>query len=693
MKSLLTTISVVLFVSCGLVPSWSGQIIPLVPDKASGVVYGPIDNRFRNGCMSSVLGDLNGDGKDDLVLGFGDVTPHPGRDLAGRAYVIYGRDPYPQVLDMAFEQPDVVIDGAEMGDRTGFAVLTADLNCDGTDDLIISSPTIECPAYPGTQCGQIGVFLGGALPAAIDLAIDTPDFTLHGEDPNDVQGQALASGDINGDLCDDLVIGSYYGTGSGQPDDVEAGEVYVFYGRSILPQEMNLSVGDADLTIYGGEAGDRIGHSLAVGNLDGDTYDDLIVGSWRAQESYVFFGGPTLSGLVDLRYDSPPLLIENPGNARFGMDVGMGDLNGDGVDDAFVGRPYDYDDGSSWIYPTYFIFYGRNVWPSVIAGADADSFVTLPEEVFGSYWSVPTRVTGWDLNQDGIDELVISSRDGHTENVEATDLGKVYIEFGSPSFPPELDYVRDGMDITLRGEAFDNAGGRAAAYGDLNGDGLADLVVCATNGDGPSDTRDNSGDCFVFLGNNCRVTANLSPPQPAEVCAEGTALVDGSSSTIVDCANPSYEWTIDGEVVAGATDPILETPPGLAPGVHTVRLTVSCEGVWLCSETSSQGVAVTVVDPPGSIARLFPVRGGADIEFSWDSGADAQGGYRLYAVGDKGEIPLADKRNPSAVLVGQTASWDETSIVEQDAFPGSFGGIAFYQAVGVCEDGITEGYH
>jgi len=100
---------------------------------------------------------------------------------------------------------------------------------------------------------------------------------------------------------------------------------------------------------------------------------------------------------------------------------------------------------------------------------------------------------------------------------------------------------------------------------------------------------------------------------------------------------------------------------------------------------ASQTLAEERCDPkPGRIALLMAGRFGADVQWSWQVDADAAGGYRLYAVDRKTELPAANERTPSALVACPAPAPVDASCLEVDAFaaPGRF-----YQIVGVCASG------
>ena len=145
-------------------------------------------------------------------------------------------------------------------------------------------------------------------PITVDLALGQEDVRVLGINPQDYLGES-ASGDINGDGIDDLISGapSYPGL---PYSDTNRGAVYVFFGSNTLSYPLQ-PPDDADLIIYGEAAYDRLGHFIAVGDVNGDGVGDLLIGADVVDiESptlrtdcgavYVILGSSALSGTIDL---------------------------------------------------------------------------------------------------------------------------------------------------------------------------------------------------------------------------------------------------------------------------------------------------------------------------------------------------------------------------------------------------------
>ncbi len=181
-------------------------------------IYGANANDILTNGDAIKVGDLNGDGIDDLILGaLGADGPSEARTDAGEAYVILGSSNLPSIIDLAKGEEDVIIYGATAGDKLtdedGFyaAIEMGDLNGDGIDDLILGASRADGPAEARNVAGEAYVIFGSSsLPATIDLASSDEDVTIYGATEGDLmtQGGVLTVGDLDGDGFGDLILGA-----------------------------------------------------------------------------------------------------------------------------------------------------------------------------------------------------------------------------------------------------------------------------------------------------------------------------------------------------------------------------------------------------------------------------------------------------------------------------------------------------
>ena len=261
----------------------------------------------RTGCQVSSAGDINGDGYADLVIGASGASAN-GNAQSGAIYVVFGKpaDFTNVELSTLSGSDGFRIFGAAAYDYAGYSVSNAgDVNGDGFGDLIIGAP------YASTNNGGSGaayVVFGSAPGTAHDVSLSnlgSDGFRIMGVAEGDNAGYSVsAAGDVNGDGYGDLIIGAPYAKPDGQP----SGESYVLFGKASGFAEIDLANLDPNdgFRVSAVGNGDASGYSVsAAGDVNGDGFDDLIVGAAyasppgtdQAGESYVIFGSKFIVGL------------------------------------------------------------------------------------------------------------------------------------------------------------------------------------------------------------------------------------------------------------------------------------------------------------------------------------------------------------------------------------------------------------
>ncbi len=409
------------------------------------------------GSAVDTAGDVNGDGYDDVIIG---AVLYPNDDgNQGRAYLYYGS---PRGLG---ETPAWIAEGEQEESRFGEAVSTAgDVNGDGYDDVIVgSSAYSEVEAYEGK------VYLYYGSPSGLST---TPDWVAEGKHHDLYLGRVLATaGDVNGDGYDDIAIGGP-GHISISPDLYQ---VRVYYGSSDGPSSTpDWLLEENKLTGLGNAV-----HT--AGDVDGDGYDDLIVGEYYYYSDYYHSGRVAVyQGAAGGLPLTPTWVITGTeSNAYFGYAVNSaGDVNGDGYDDILVSAPH-HATGKGQL----FVYYGSADGPSTTADwmAEGDQ---------GNAWLGHALGSGGDFNGDGQVEVLASAP--HYHHPESGE-GRVYIYHaaieGSPR--PYADWMAEGNQTAARfGYSLDTAG-------DVNDDGYADVIIGAPGYDGG---EANEGAAFLYYG-------------------------------------------------------------------------------------------------------------------------------------------------------------------------------------------------
>ena len=453
-----------------------------------------------SGSSVSNAGDVNGDGLADLIIGAYGVGSTSGY-YVGKSYVVFGRSTTTAIDLGTLGSKGFAINGESDGDQSGYSVSAAgDVNGDGLADLVVG-------AYGANSvAGKSYVVFGKSTATAINLsnvAKGTGGFVINGESANDASGICVsAAGDVNGDGLGDLIVGA---VGANN----HAGKSYVIFGNTTSTNInlSNVAKGTGGFVINGESDHDRSGYSVsAAGDVNGDGLADLVVGAYKANnyagKSYVIFG-TTSSAPINLN----DLAVAHTGgfviNGEKTDDSGWivsaaGDVNGDGLADLIVGADC-ADVGTASRAGKSYVVFGKSTTTAIdlsaiAAGAGAGGFVINGENTYDSNgYSVSTA---GDVNGDGLGDLIVGAPNANTAT------GKSYVVFGTTqSTPIDLSAVAAGRGgFVINGECTEDYSGRSvSAAGDVNGDGLADLIVGADLAD-PTSAAMEAGKSYVIFG-------------------------------------------------------------------------------------------------------------------------------------------------------------------------------------------------
>ena len=457
--------------------------------------------------FSVASGDINDDGLDDVIIGAYLFTASGGRTQAGKIYVVYGdstrADTTIDLNDVATARLEII--GAAADYQMGRTLASGDINGDGIDDVIIGAEVAAGTVTSGT--GRVYAIYGAPtlIDSTIDLSVDAANVEVIGAAENDRLGRSLAVGDVNDNNVGDLIIGASTADVGGLSD---AGKVYVIFGDSTLVDTtIDLSVATANVTVNGKGASDRFGSAVASGDIDGDGIDDLVMGAWLAPsgaangEVYMVSGNSGLAGVFDLANATLTVTGAVSGDL-LGTALAVGDFNRDGIDDLLLGAPGASPAGFASGGIAYGIYGVLGLSGSIDLAQSIADFTILGRGEAGTltWW-----VTAFDFTADTFDDAVPLTP--FTSPLGRTSAGEGHILFGALNFPATVDLSLTSADVTILGDDDDDHSGNFAASGDLNGDGVHDLIIGAP-GAAPLG-RASAGEVYLIYGTTPFVALSL----------------------------------------------------------------------------------------------------------------------------------------------------------------------------------------
>ena len=400
--------------------------------------------------------------------------------------IVFGQ----RVIDLDKVWGDMRVLGGDVGIQLGRSAAYGDINGDGYMDIIIGAPYAS-PGDPArTDAGETYVFFGSSSPSStIDLNTESADITICGDDEDDRCGWSVASGDINNDGYDDIIIGAIWATPFGDTFRHHAGETYVIFGSSLPPSEVDLNSVSAGMTIYGDDFADYSGWAVASVNINGDDYMDVVIGAYQASpggrtsagETYVIFGSISPLSSIDLASVSADITVRGDDSYDWsGCALAGGNINNDGYDDLIIGAYLAALDGKTKTGETYVIFGESFSTPPITIDLNS---VLADITVHGDQdydWSGYAVASG-DINGDDYDDVIIGAYGADPPG--GVRAGKTYVIFGATSPPSDIDLNTTSADITVYGDDSIDYSGWTVASGDANNDGYEDVIIGAPNAD------------------------------------------------------------------------------------------------------------------------------------------------------------------------------------------------------------------
>ncbi len=419
----------------------------------------------RAGQSVAFAGDVDGDGLGDVLVGA--YTNDDGGNAAGKAYLLRGSQGWVSA-DLSATTAWV---GESASDGLGIKVAAAgDVDGDGLDDILLGTNEADTSA---TDAGRAYLVYG-----AVSGPSGAWDAVWEGSKASDTLGDGVApAGDHDGDGLADVLLAAPGADGGGS----NAGAVVLVYGNRTRSSGATSVSGLP--TVEGDGAGDALGtgYGLGHGDLNGDGLDELLMGAHKYDTTVsdvgavvIADGGTTWTGTVpssDLAQTIEGTSYTT-GNSYFGYAIAdaAGDLDGDGYEDLVVGAYY-WDEGASQ-GGGVFVFYGQTSFTTRTLDADMADARAIGASTL-DYCGKDAAVLP-DADGDGNDELLVGC---YGEDVGRTDSGAVFVLLGdrwSGALP-----VGSSADLTLAGAQPSEGFGYTIAGGDVNGDGLGDIIVGA----------------------------------------------------------------------------------------------------------------------------------------------------------------------------------------------------------------------
>jgi hypothetical protein len=543
----------------------------------------------QTGCSVDVVGDFDGDGMADIVVG-GLKAGHPGRSDAGTAYLIFGelsaptsqpsrqptgqpsRQPTRQPTSQPSRQPSarptsspvsersgdvnlgswskpaqgLEVWGAAVNDNAGYSVADAgDVNKDGYHDILVGAYLADLPGK--ADAGAVYVVFGS--PGRSTVTIDTAtailptEIKIIGAAAGDRWGASISgAGDINKDGIDDFIVGGH-GFDAASSVRPGAGAAVVIYGKTSGWADIDLASftsGSAGFWIIGAAAGDTCGIAVSgAGDVNGDGADDVIVGcDWASPfgrsgsgASYVVFGHSAAFATIDLSaFISGTAGFKISGAAasdNSGISVaGARDFNGDGYGDVLLGSfRFDGPGGRTDCGAAYVIF-GHS---TATAFTDVDLAALSSSQGFRITGAAANDQMGYSVSSAGD-----FNYDGYDDIVIGSLTNKACVLFGrsTPNTFTDVDLAMpeaSGACLTVSGSGY--LGLSVSGGADVNGDRTDDIVIAA-----PGDSSSSTGVAYVLYGRSQLQWANIDIvsglPSVSGYCIIGAGAASAGSWSV-----------------------------------------------------------------------------------------------------------------------------------------------------------------
>lgn len=442
--------------------------------------------------VGAIGGDVNGDGVPDFIAGARGEDPGLAFINSGQAHVFSGAD---GSVIRTLTSPNPKYWGFFGSSVDGVG---GDVNGDGVFDLLVGAP-YENPGSSPTDAGRAYVFSGadGALLHTLQAPL---------EEGGSQFGVVVAGlrGDVDADGVADFLVSQPYASPAGSP--YAAGRVHVFSGASGAWLYSVASPIEESVSAFGWTA-------APAGDADSDGVPDLIVGAYledpgtapsNAGRAHVYSGatGTLIATLVSPNEEK---------DGYFGRSVSAagGDLNGDGSDDVLVGAFWENLPGGLDQAGRAYAF----------NGADGAPLLTLesPNPYIAGWFGSAVAGTGADANGDGIVDLLVGAPKEGEEAGLNFESGRAHLYSGADG-----SLLQTLVSPYLEPDAWFGSS-LAPAGGDLDGDGIADMLIGAERSD--LGFFFNAGGVFLFSGRGFVCDFSQAPTQQQHTLLANRAVL------------------------------------------------------------------------------------------------------------------------------------------------------------------------
>ncbi len=503
--------------TAGNQPQNNTIFLPSLTGEQGFIFQGNIEFGFA-GIKLGGLGDINADGFADIAIrSRGLVEQH-------LTYLIFGAPDLPRDISPSSPAGAQLRSISAPGPLGGAARGIGDIDGDGIADFAVGN-------FGGLNTqGSIYVVFGNesrGFPTTLTGVRPPQGFRVFPRQPSDSVGRDLASaGDFNGDGIDDFVLGD--------PRYVlDSGMGAVVYGSSNRPQSdllLSLAVDGEAYQLLGSQRFSELGNSVrGIGDINGDGRDDVVVGAddfdadpaFNVGAAYVVFGVPSGSGVgisdLALNGENGFSIIGATRSGELGKaTTGLGDFNGDGIDDFAVSEPGGgtEDDGN-----VYVIYGSTAPFPASLDLSSIDGENGFVITLLNERESIGKELTSvGDVNGDGLRDLLLTSDSSRY----------VYLIFGrKDSFGSEFFLQTLNGSNGLRLERSESVQPPTIdEVGDVNGDGIDDLLIGSPF---TSDLATAGGTVFLLYGNaSPKAESNLAllPDGLEDSMSDGLSVQD-----------------------------------------------------------------------------------------------------------------------------------------------------------------------